>query len=184
MTGGPAAAKGIAIFSIAVQRSALKNRSWKRSLSSSTAYVFVLLHIRNYPVGSVCSPFAFNSLRKSSTVHEAPWALIRCTLFLLTHQILHVSTHTNKSKDVNHYEKRGQVCGSWWTIQSLPLKYSVTRRQKCDEELSCFRHVISNLRGTSILTWWQVLYEKQAVVWCSTSLTINIIIRWSQTNSH
>jgi hypothetical protein len=39
MTGGPAATKGIAIFSIAAQGSADKNRSWERSLSNGRAYV-------------------------------------------------------------------------------------------------------------------------------------------------
>jgi hypothetical protein len=81
------------------------------------------------------------SLRKSSTVYEAPWSFICRPQFHLTHQISHAFTHTNKSKDVKYDERGGQLCGPWRPIHPLPLKYLVTRRQKCDEELSCCRHV-------------------------------------------
>jgi len=60
MTGGPAEANSIAIFSIPAQGSTTKNRSWERSLSSGTAYVIDLLHVQNYPVGYACFPFAFD----------------------------------------------------------------------------------------------------------------------------
>ena len=100
MTGGLAAANGIAIFSIAAQGSADKNRSWEKSLSRGTAYVidWFIFEITRF------DPHVFRlllfSLSKSSTPHETPWASVGSLLFLLTHKIIHVSTHTTKSKDV------------------------------------------------------------------------------------
>ena len=137
MTGGPAAANGIAIFSIAAQGSAAKNRSWERILSSGTAYLIDLLH----QVGFACFPFASEFAAQKQ---HCPWSAASfqpLSAVSLTHQIIQVSTHTNKSKDVKYDERGGQVCGPWRTIQPLPLKYSVTRRQKCDGGQLCYRHV-------------------------------------------
>jgi hypothetical protein len=72
MTGGPAAANSIVIFSIPAQGNTTKNRSWERSPSSGTAYVIDLLHVRNYRLDTHAFRLLLISLRKSSTVYEAP----------------------------------------------------------------------------------------------------------------
>jgi hypothetical protein len=122
----------------------------------------------------------------SSTFYGAPWYFFRCPQVLLTHQLLDVSTNKNKSKYVKYDEQRGLVCGTWRTIQLLPMKYSVTRQQKCEGEQSCCWHVSSDLRRTSFLRmkWWIVLYETQAIVWCSTSVAMNVPIWSSQKRPH
>ena len=61
MTWGPAAAKGIGIFSIVAKGSAAKNLWWESSLSKGTAYVIDLLYFLNYSFGSACFLFAFYS---------------------------------------------------------------------------------------------------------------------------
>jgi len=124
--------------------------------------------------------------RNSGTVHDAPWDFIRYPQFLLTHQLLYVSPHKYKSKDVN-------------------MTNGVAKDVELDDQFNHFHwstrwHVDRNatdscVAGTFNLTWgnrpsvlrkkrWQVLWETQAKVWCSTSLTINILILWSQTSPH
>ena len=123
--------------------------------------------------------------RNSSTVHYAPWDFIRCPQFLLTHQLLHWHpTRINQRMTIWRTE--------WPRMRNLTTN-STTSTEVLGDTSTELRRKAFVLQASFVWPDRVVRPPKEVVagpvrnagiVWCSTSLTMNIIIRWSQARSH